>query len=245
MVSRTFSIITANYNSGEKLLSTAMSVLDQADVEYIIVDGGSTDGSRELAADMAERHRDRLRLISEPDRGPYDAMNKGIRLARGRYLMFLGSGDLLTPGALARISPQLPVNNRALVYGDVSMGGERYDGPFDWRKLCVKNICHQSVFYGRDVFRLCGNFDLRYRLWADYEMNLRCFGRRRIAKVYCPLVVAEYEGGGISSVCEDPEFLHNRRHLIRRHLGITKYVQLRAPTAMRNLGLRVLRMLSI
>ena len=102
-----FSIITAAYQAGSKLDATIKTVLreDPELYEYIIVDGGSTDSTIEVL----KKHGDRVRWISEPDRGVYDAMNKGIARSEGRYLYFLGAGDVLYPGVLPAIAQSFPI----------------------------------------------------------------------------------------------------------------------------------------
>ena len=126
---RAFTIITANYNSGDKLLQTFDSVAGQdLDVEYIVVDGASTDGSREIAQSLKPNGKMFIRVISEPDKGIYEAMNKGVRLAAGRYLYFLGAGDTLLPGVLEEVQRRLPSHDHGFLYGDVIYKGECYDG---------------------------------------------------------------------------------------------------------------------
>jgi glycosyltransferase involved in cell wall biosynthesis len=228
MVQPLFSIITANFNSGEKLSRTAASITAQCgDWEYIVIDGASSDPSLDSALQLARDDPGRIRLLSEPDRGIYDAMNKGIRAALGRYLYFIGAGDRLLPGVLERVAGSLPSHDRAFLYGDVLWSGTRYDGPFDWRKLCRKNICHQAIFYGRGVFESCGLYDLRYRNCADWDMNLKCFGRSEIEKIYLSLVIAEYEGDGSSST-GDAEFERDKLERIRQHLGLRRALRLGA-----------------
>ena len=111
-------IITPTFNCASTLDATLESVVSQdfTDFEYWLIDGGSTDGTRDRLAAIQDP---RVRWISEPDRGIYDAMNKGIDRARGRYLLFLGADDLLLPGSLRAISDHLPATDRTLVYGNV------------------------------------------------------------------------------------------------------------------------------
>jgi glycosyltransferase involved in cell wall biosynthesis len=219
----TFSIITANFNSGEKLAATAASVLSQdADLEYLIMDGASTDRSIEIARQLAHDHSEKIRLISEPDHGVYDAMNKGIGLAIGRYILFLGAGDTLLPGILKRVDTMLPGHDSGFLYGDVNRNGHRYDGEFTWRKLLYCNICHQAIFYGRDVFKRCGQFNLKYPCAADHEFNLRCFGRRAIKKRYIPLIISNFEPGGISSLGDDV-LSRDWEGLMLGHLGYWRF----------------------
>lgn len=223
----TFSVITANYNSGDKLNATAASVREQStDAEHLILDGASTDGSLALARQLEANSPRTVRVISEPDRGVYDAMNKGVRAAAGRYLYFLGAGDVLRPGVLTAVAAALPSHDRGFIYGDVIMNGHAYDGPFDWRRLGTKNICHQAIFYGNQIFQELGNYDLKYRLLADYDFNLRCFGDRSIRTKYLPIVVADYEPGGISNG-GDPVFMADFVGLLRRYYGPSRFARVR------------------
>ena len=195
-----FTIITANFRSGAKLRDTLASVRGQAsDHEHLIVDGGSTDGSLDIARAAAAVDA-RVRVTSEADAGIYDAMNKGVALARGRYILFLGAGDVLLPDVLPRVAAVLPDHDRGFVYGDVSVnpGGATYNGRFSWRQLYYLNVCHQSIFYGRDLFARLGGYDLRFRAYADWDFNLRCFGTRWVRKRYVPITVSVFEVGGVS-----------------------------------------------
>src|SRR5579871_5963814 len=132
-----FSIITTTYNCGSKIDHTWASLLAQdfADFEYQVIDGNSKDGTQERLAAIKDS---RVQFCSEPDRGIYDAMNKGIARAQGRYLFFLGAGDWLLPGVLQKISLHLAESNDVLVYGNVLMGTEEsvYDGRFSRLKRC-------------------------------------------------------------------------------------------------------------
>jgi glycosyltransferase involved in cell wall biosynthesis len=223
----TFTIITANFNSGEKLRATAASVLgqqaslrdDQVRLSYIIMDGASTDGSLSIARELAADHPDVVQAVSARDRGIYDAMNKAVAIAGGRYLYFLGAGDIVLPGVFATVEKSLPPHDRGFLYGDVLWDGRRYDGPFDASKICYLNICHQAIFYGRDALRACGPFDLRFRVAADWDLNMQCFARREIIKQYLPIPVALYEGGGFSTT-PDPVFEPNKAKQIRKHFGL-------------------------
>lgn len=222
-----FSVITATYNCGLSIDRTLESVLAQdfKDFEHLIIDGNSKDGTRERLAAINDP---RIRSYSEPDQGVYDAMNKGIERARGRYLFFLGSGDLLLPGVLQQISRHLPVGDAIFIYGNVLMGGKGdiYDGRFSKLKLCCRNICHQAIFYGRDVFKAVGNFNLKYPVLADWAFNLKCFGESRITTQFVPINVAIFETGG-GSVRGDTAFEADKMSLIRTCLGKTTYERYR------------------
>lgn len=219
-----FSIITATYNCKSKLDRTLKSVLSQsfADFEYLVMDGGSKDGSKEWLEEIQDP---RVKACSEPDKGVYDAMNKGIQRARGKYLFFLGAGDELLPGALEEMSRHLPKTGAVMMYGDVLWDGKMvYAGEFSKIRLCEQNICHQAIFCSREVFRILGGFELKYRALADWVCNMKCFGNRRIQVRYVPVKVAIFELGGLSGK-GDPEFNADRMMLIKRHLGWLTYLR--------------------
>ncbi len=104
------------------------------------------------------------------------------------------------------------------IYGDVLWGeeGKRYDGRFSKLKLCRQNICHQAIFYHRDLFRELGKFDLRYPIGADWAFNIRCFGCRDVRPQYINQVIARFKAGGLSSRPDSSDpFLEDRETLLR------------------------------
>jgi glycosyltransferase involved in cell wall biosynthesis len=218
-----FSIITPTFNCKSKINGTLESVLlqDFKNFEYLFLDGNSRDGIQELLAQIKDP---RVRSWSEPDNGIYDAMNKGIRHARGRYLIFLGAGDKLFPGVLQHISQHLPKTDTGFIYGNVLWGETIFDGPSSKLKLCSRNICHQAIFYGRDVFKALGNYDLKYPILADWAFNIKCFGERRIIIRHIPINVTDYELGGISRI-GDPVFEADKMRMIRLELGMITFLR--------------------
>jgi glycosyltransferase involved in cell wall biosynthesis len=218
------SVVVPSYEAAGKLRETVESVLAQrfADLECLVVDGGSGDGTldeiRRFSGDL------RLRWWSEPDRGIYDAMNKGVRASVGEFIYFLGAGDLLRPDALTRISVELQSDAPPdFLYGDVFWADRalRYDGAFTKYKLLRKNICHQAIFFHRSLFSRLGEYDLQFPTLADYAFNLRCFGDRATRKRYVPFIVADYEGGGVTArnANPDPYFASMFGVIIRREFG--------------------------
>ena len=216
-----FSIVTPTFNCGTKIATTAASVLAQEKglYEFLIVDGGSTD---DTLAHIRAFDPGALR-ISEPDAGIYDAMNKGIRLARGKLIYFLGAGDRLRPDILRTVAEQLHKEQDApqFIYGDIvwPMVGGRYGGVFTPSRLAYTNISHQAIFYDIRIFDLLGEFDLRYKICADYAMNIRCFGCREIRKHHLDLIIADFEGGGVSETLDHP-FYDDIVELVRQSLGL-------------------------
>lgn len=175
-------IVTITYNAAETLPLTMESVAGQTfrDFEHLIVDGASTDDTITIARSMGRKD---LRLISEPDKGLYDAMNKGVRQAKGNYLIFLNSGDRFhDEGTLQAYADAIMEKNPDIIYGDtdiVSFDGKRI-GP---RHLSAPDIltfesfsrgmliCHQAFMVRRDISPL---YDTEYRYSADYDWTIRC-----------------------------------------------------------------------
>jgi glycosyltransferase involved in cell wall biosynthesis len=214
MEPKLISIVTPTFNCGPKIEKTINSVLSQNRdlIEFIIVDGDSTDGS----LNIVEKHADKINLVSEKDGGVYEAMNKGIEMSTGKYLYFLGGGDSLKEDILIKLEGLLPRNDLALVYGNVYMVdlGVVYDGEFDRTKLRKRNICQQAIFYERRVFDVMGGFETRFNVLADHAFNLKCFWNDRIQKKYVGYVIANYEGGGISERERDVSFSQDYAELM-------------------------------
>ncbi len=134
-------------------------------------------------------------------------MNKGISLAKGDWIYFLGSDDSLY--ATTTLSDmQKELTGYDVVYGNVTSPrfNGLYDGPFTKEKIYEKNICHQSIFFNRKVFKKIGSFNRKYSSHADWDHNLRWFLSRKIKKKYVDMVVSNYADGGFSSVNDEPFF---------------------------------------
>jgi glycosyltransferase involved in cell wall biosynthesis len=195
------SVITVSLNNRAGLEKTIISVLAQRDVtiEFILIDGGSTDGSLEII----RRYEGQLTSwISEPDRGPYDAMNKGISFARGEWINFLNSGDVYSsPDSLAAIMPNLQKNDIDAVYGDsIADYGDfrvfRKAGPFKdiWKGMVFS---HQALFMRKSILEK-EKFDTGLKKIADYDLVLRCLkDPERV--VYEPVTMVTCDAFGISN----------------------------------------------
>jgi glycosyltransferase involved in cell wall biosynthesis len=209
------SIITPSYNSApwiERAIKSALSQ-DYADWEHIIVDGGSSDNTLEVL----EKYQ-HLKWISKPDKGIYDAMNKGIKMSEGDWLFFMGADDYFID---EQVLSDVFINENlgyGIIYGNVTSPrwNHLYDGEFDKIKILDKNICHQAIFFNRSVFQKVGMFNLRYRAQADWDLNLKLFLNPKIEKKYINRVIAYYEDGGFSS---GGDLLFSREKSIR----ITKH----------------------
>jgi glycosyltransferase involved in cell wall biosynthesis len=179
MTSPLISVITVSYNSAKTIARTLDSLKNQtcSDFESIVVDGGSTDDTREIIKSFGERVN---HFISEPDQGIYDAMNKGIDLSSGTYIAFLNSDDYYLPNTFQLISEQ--VNDADIYFGNMikerELNGKvfrRTERPDISRMKETMSIFHPSVFAKRDLFQLLGKFSLDYSLAADYHWLLRAY----------------------------------------------------------------------
>lgn len=198
-------VVTAVLNDAGHIEQTILSVISQTDIEieYIIVDGGSKDGTLELIG----KYKDKISLlISEPDRGVYDAMNKGIKYSTGDFVYFLNSGDvLLNPSILSKIKLEELKERNAIIYGNVVVAYGNIEAlekprPFFNSKMKFKGIgiCHQSMFFPGELIRN-EKYDLSYNIAADYDLAYRLW-RKGIVFLYKDITIAKYDWGkGISS----------------------------------------------
>ena len=222
------SIVVPTMNSAATLAQALQSLVSQTrrDFEVIVSDGASTDATLAVAQRFTQA-LPALRIDSRPDSGVYDAVNRGVRLARGTWFLVLGGDDCFhDPDTLAVVASCLVAEDRAqMVYGDVLMmavnkcgvsPGERYAGPMPLKRLFVANLCQQAVFYKRSLFDALGGFDLRYRLYADWDFNLRA---AFVAPTrWIDIVVADYAATGMSGTATDAAFLADLPGLIRAEL---------------------------
>ncbi len=202
------SIITITRNNLCGLQETVRSVGAQssADFEYIVVEGAGTDGAAEWLQEQLPLFRavgKSVRFISEPDMGIYNAMNKGLRMASGEYCLFLNSGDCL---ADVRVVEQvLPMLQGADVYyadalfcTDGQTAKRVYPDRLTMDFFYEDSLCHQAVFYHRNVLQSVGGYDETYRLIADWGLNVRLL-RANYRFEHLPLVVARYDMHGQTS----------------------------------------------
>ena len=217
-----FSIITPTYNVQKKIVYSLNSIINQdtALLEYIIIDGKSNDNTIQVLKEFKKKYKIDLKYISENDEGIYDAMNKGINMAEGEYLYFLGAGDTLKEGILGKIKDKVNFIPE-IVYGDVllTLTGNIVGGEFDQLRICMNNMPHQAIFYHRTVFEMLGLYSIENKILADYEFNIRCFGCNEIKKRYVDIVIANYEGGGVSSTIDNVEFCKSKEKFIKNYLS--------------------------
>lgn len=208
------SIITPTYNSEITLSIALESVLNQTfvDFEILIIDGKSSDATLSIIKAYANKDK-RINWISKQDKGIYDAMNKGVKLSKGEWIYFLGSDDaFINRNVLTNIFTKSEISKFDVVYGNVlsSRFNGRYDGKFEAEKLFNKNICHQAIFFKRNVFKRVGLFNIKYKSHADWDHNLRWFLSKKIKKKYLPYDIANYGDGGFSSLNNDKIFMQDK-----------------------------------
>jgi len=212
------SIITVVRNDEEHLERAIQSVINQSydNTEYIIIDGASSDGT----VDIIRKHEDYIDYwMSEPDSGVYDAMNKGVSIARGDWIYFLGCDDVLLNN-LTYITANFK-DCFTIYYGDVYLPKlhKIYDGKFSAYKLMVRNICHQSIFYPKKVFEKY-SYDPKYKIWADYVLNMKCHGDKDFNLVYIPILVAIFnDESGVSWNCVDSEVENDKKQIVRANFS--------------------------
>ena len=221
------SVITVVYDGATHLEQTIQSVVGQSyePIEYIIVDGGSTDGT----LDIIRKYEDRIdHWISEPDKGIYDAMNKGLNLASGDLIAFLNSGDWYNPGVLEKVAEEFLRNKNGdlviagkwtLIFEDLDL--EIHVSPSLKFSLGIP-ISHPAMFVPRNVYEKFGKFDLQYRYGADFDMLVR-FYLRGVLFHFIDTIILNYRTQGAS---EKYYYDTGKDHslIIRRNLPIRTFV---------------------
>ncbi len=218
------SVITATFNSGKTLRDTIESVLRQTyrDIEYIIVDGASRDDTLDIIREYEPRFGGRMRWISEPDRGIYDAMNKGIGMATGAVVGLLNSDDFYTDECvLERVAAE--IMDVDAVYGDIHYVDDgdltkcvRYyssKGFRRWKMRMGFMPAHPSFYCRRTVYTRFGLFDTDFRVAADFEQLLRLIYLNRIHTRYIPMDFVTMRTGGASS-----SGMKSHKKIIRDHM---------------------------
>lgn len=202
------SIITINYNNSEGLKKTMLSVFEQtiSKFEYIVIDGGSDDGSK----DQLIQHENIINYwVSEPDRGIYHAMNKGIRASNGKYLLFLNSGDVLNnKSVLEKVQHDLS-DDLDIYYGDLMI--QRKDKPYresypeklSFSYFYYKGyLPHPATFTKRSLFDKVYYFKEEFKIVADWDFLVCAICKYNASYRYLNMVITDYDTSGISSNSE-------------------------------------------
>lgn len=206
------SIVTATFNSGRTLRDTMESVLAQThkDFEHIIVDGNSKDNTMEIVRELEPRYYGRLKYISESDKGIYDAMNKGIRMASGDVVGILNSDDFYSSRSVLEIIASILTDNELdAVFGDIHYVNDddlgkcvRYYSSKSFRPWMMRlgfQPAHPSFYCRKKVYDIHGTFDINFKVAADFENLLRLIYLNRIKTEYIPLDCVTMRTGGAST----------------------------------------------
>ena len=196
------SVITVVRNDVEHIRETMDSVLSQqgVDFEYIIIDGASDDGTKEVI----ESCRDKLAaFVSERDSGIYQAMNKGIRLATGDVIGLINSGDSYFPGALAEVAAAFEKTpgweEEYIFWGDVEYESCGRVRGFRPEKIHIGAFApHPSMFVPRRIYEKIGLYDESFKLLGDYDFMYRAVNKYHIRPLYVAELIAFYRAGGLS-----------------------------------------------
>lgn len=200
------SIVTVTYNASEMLEQTMLSVFNQIypNIEYIIVDGGSTD----TTLDIVKKYESKLaRWVSEKDHGIYDAMNKGIRMSEGILIGLINAGDYYEPEAVSLVVRALKENEEAgIFHGKIRMLDEKGEvikvktPQTDLSFLSQgMSLYHPTFFVRNDVYQANGLYDTSFRIAADFDFALRNYQKGTVFH-YVDAVISNFRTGGISHI---------------------------------------------
>jgi glycosyltransferase involved in cell wall biosynthesis len=222
-------VLTVVYNSRDAIEDTLRSVaaLKGDDVQYVVIDGGSTDGTLVALAQFAGAIDV---IITEPDRGIYNAMNKGIGMATGRFILHLNAGDRLL--RIPRLElDSLPPDVLAAAFPVAYPTGDQFVPSTGWKLKLANTLHHQGTFY-----RLSSSlrYDEQYRTYADFDLNQRL---RTAGKMVClPGAVAEHSPDGVS---HQPDRFPEVYRIVRNNQGLLYVPACWAYFKMRGLAMRI------
>jgi len=208
------SIITINYNNKEGLEKTILSVCDQnfKDFEHVIIDGDSNDGSK----DVIETYKDQFGFcVSEKDMGIYNAMNKGIKAAKGDYLLFLNSGDTLNDNDTLNNVEKYLDSKLDIYYGDLLLEYEKkkvvkeFPDKISFQYFFDKGyLPHPATFINKNLFDAFGLYNEDFKIAADWDFLIRVICKHNVTYQHLKFVISVFDKNGISS---DPEFSYARQ----------------------------------
>ncbi|MCH7534990.1 MAG: glycosyltransferase [Bacteroidetes bacterium] len=203
------SIVTISYNNGESLKQTIDSVLNQdySNIEYIIIDGASTDNSMEVIRSYGDRIH---RVVSEPDNGIYDAMNKGVELATGEVIGLVNSEDMLNSNdCISEIVKVFELTGADVVYGDLVVVKPvdqnkiiRYWRSGEYNRDAFRKgwmAPHMATYIKKKLYDQYGGYSPEFRISADYELMLRFMYKHKAKAVYVPKIIIKMLAGGVSN----------------------------------------------
>lgn len=220
------SIVTINYNNREGLKKTIDSVVNQTfkEFEYIIVDGGSNDGSHEIIS----RYNSIIDCaIIEPDNGVYNAMNKGIYKSKGSYLLFLNSGDILyNSNILAKVALYL-VEENDFYYGDIILKGvnkqkhKKYPSKLTFGFFYIKSLPHQATFIKRTVFDKVFYYNEDLKVNSDWEFFMCAICKFNCSYKHLDFIVSIMDANGMSHDANNQYLIEKERaYCLEKHFPL-------------------------
>ena len=225
------SIITVTYNAQSALSPTIKSVNEQTwiDYEHIIVDGASKDSTIQIAKSLST---EKTRIISERDNGIYDAMNKGIRMANGKYLIFLNAGDAFhCEKTLEKIANTILTNNYpGVVYGQTQLVDDNRKRIADRHLTAPETLTFKSFSNGMLVCHqafvasalITPEYNLKYRFSADYDWCIRCLQKSE-SNILIPEILIDYLNEGVTTANHKAS-LKERLHIMRHYYGLCRTI---------------------
>ncbi|WP_278601017.1 glycosyltransferase family 2 protein [Clostridium tertium] len=222
-------VIIATYNCEKSILKTLDSLLNQNFTEYevVFVDGMSNDDTLEIInsyKNKFERNGIKVTIISENDKGIYDAMNKGILKIKSDYLFFLNSNDvLLNSDVFINVNKNLG-EDIDILYGNIFTNKKIRQNYNLNKQILFKGICHQSAFIKKDLFNQFGLYDISFKISADYDFFVKAYANKKRFK-YIDLDIIRYDMTGYSSQSENMRRGYNEyRSIIKKNLsGFNKF----------------------
>lgn len=222
MIQPKITVGTVCYNAANCIENLIKSVMAQtySNIEFVIIDGASQDGT----LDILNKYKSNIDiLVSEPDKGIYDAMNKLLKKATGDYLLFMGADDVFYDNeVIAKIASNMK-ETTSVYYGSVILKGlgTKHWGKFNKIKWATTNVCHQAIFYPRCVY-VTYEYDIRYKIYADYAYNLHLLRNNTTFK-YINIVTVLYNMDGVSSKNKDILFEHDYKSMVIKAVGLIPY----------------------
>ncbi len=228
------SIVTVCFNAKYTIEDTFLSIFNQTykDIELIVIDGASTDGT----LGIVEKYKDKIsHFVSESDEGIYDAMNKGIKASTGDFIIFLNANDSFYDNeVLEKVARVLNENSDVkFLFGDVNYISEdkktaqilTYEKITNDFAILTNNICHQSIFYHRSLFENFGFYSKDYKIYADWDFNIKCLVQNKVRSVYSPIIISKFQLGGACSNSNAMSFCKiDKKLLIDRYYNKYKFL---------------------
>jgi glycosyltransferase involved in cell wall biosynthesis len=215
-------IIIVTYNAELHLKNCLENIRKQncRNLQLIVIDGASTDNTINIIISFD----DIIDFwLSEPDKGIYDAMNKGLNYVKGDWVIFLGADDILETGFKDMLKEL--ANPNAIYYGMVDVNNIIYKDPYTSYRLSKLNICHQAIFYPTKVFKKY-KYNLHYPIWADWFLNIQCWADNDYQFIYKENLISRFGLEGISSTVTDHNFKRDKYKIVLKYLGLFVLIRL-------------------